>query len=362
LRRDECIPDLTAGGTASRFDFEERKTMANEPWALILAAGEGSRLRRLTTKPCGTAVPKQFCSLNGERTLLEDAIVRANAITSASRICAIVADQHRRWWTSPLARLPKPNVIAQPYNRGTAVGILYPLLHILARDPDARLVILPSDHYVRQELVLQHSVRAAFQLLAHKTDAPILLGLEPDEADPEFGYIIPGERDDNGRRSILRFIEKPPPHLASEIIGQGGLWNTFIMIASGQGLLDLFEQRYPKVVKELRSIVALLAWDLDVGAALSDLYEALPLIDFSRDVLEAFSSALGVVRVPACGWSDLGTPKRVAETLRRLGPHQLRSPQLSSASEPLNLAVQHAHLERLANGGLARRPSVAMLQ
>lgn len=335
--------------------------MANvETWAIVLAGGDGSRLRSLTTKPCGTAVPKQFCSLNGGRTLLEDAIARANAITSAVHTCAIVAEQHRQWWTSPLAHLPKANVIAQPFNRGTAIGILYPLLHILARDPDARLVILPSDHYVRQEAVLQHSVRAALQLLAHEADAPILLGLEPDEADPELGYIIPGEYDDSGRRSILRFIEKPPAHRAREIIGQGGLWNTFIIVASAQGLVNLFEQRYPKLVKELRSIVALLAWDLNVGAALSDLYERLPQIDFSRDVLEVFSSSLRLVRVPACGWSDLGTPKRVAETLRRLESAELRSTQVSSSSGPINLAMQHARLERLASVGPGSQPAVSM--
>jgi len=201
-------------------------------------------------------------------------------------------------------------------------------------------------------LVLQRSVRAALQLLVHKTHAPILLGLEPDEADPELGYIIPGECDGHGRRSILRFIEKPPAKLASEIIGQGGLWNTFIIVASGQGLLNLFERRYPKIVKEMRSIVALLARDLSAVATSADWYERLPQIDFSRDVLELFSSSLQLMRVPACGWSDLGTPKRVAQTLRRLEPYELYPLRGSSSSRPINLAMQHAHLARLANGGV----------
>jgi mannose-1-phosphate guanylyltransferase len=328
-------------------------------WALVLAAGEGTRLRSLTTAPCGTAVPKQFCSLRGERTLL--AIVRATAITSAARICAIVAEQHQQWWTPALAHLPRSNVIVQPRNRGTAIGILYPLLHILVRDPDARLVILPSDHYVREESVLAHSVRAALQLVAHECGAPVLLGTEPDEADSELGYIIPGECDGNGGRPVLRFIEKPPAKLAGEIISQGGLWNTFIIATSGRDLLNLFEQRYPRLVKEMRSIVALHAWDLNVAAALSNLYEHLPQIDFSRDVLEVFSPALRLVRVPACGWSDLGTPKRVAETLRRLGSHELnRRRRASSSREPINLAAQHAHLERLRNVGQSPQNAAAL--
>ncbi len=319
-----------------------------QTWSLVLAGGEGSRLRSLTTRPCGTAVPKQFCTFNGEHTLLEDAIDRAKAITSAAYTCVVVAAKHRRWWSSPLAQLPKANVIVQPFNRGTAIGILYPLLHILVRDPHARLVILPSDHYVRQEKLLQRAARSALELLVHDTDAPILLGLEPEEPDSELGYIIPGERGVDGGQSIQRFIEKPPAPLARKIISQGGLWNTFIVVAAGQGLLSLFEQRYPKLVEEMRSVVELLAREPGDVAEVSNFYEQLPQIDFSRDVLEAASSSLRLVRVPACGWSDLGTPKRVAETLRRLEPHELRTRQASSASGPLNLAKQHARLERLA--------------
>lgn len=125
--------------------------------------------------------------------------------------------------------------------------------------------------------------------------------------------------------------------------------------------MKLFEQRYPKLVKEMRSIVALQAWDLNVAAAFSDLYEHLPQIDFSRDVLEVFSSSLRLLRVPACGWSDLGTPKRVAETLRRLEWHELSHLPISSSSGPINLAVQHAHLERLRNVGRGPRNAVSML-
>ncbi len=331
---------------------------AAQTWSLVLAGGEGSRLRTLTTKPGGTAVPKQYCTLVGEHTLLEAAIERAKAITSAAHTCVVVAAKHRRWWSSPLAELPKANVIVQPFNRGTAVGILDPLLHILVRDRHARLVILPSDHYVRQEELLQRCARSAVELLVHDTDGPILLGLEPEEPDPELGYIIPGERGIDGGRSIRRFIEKPPVHRAREIISQGGLWNTFIIVAAGQGLLNLFEQRYPQLVKDMRSVVELLAREPEDVAELSNLYEQLPQIDFSRDVLEVFCSSLRLVRVPACGWSDLGTPKRVGETLRRLKPHEFRTRRASSPDGPLNLAKQHARLEQLSKiSSRSQRPA-----
>lgn len=325
-------------------------------WALVLAAGEGTRLRSLTTNPGERPVPKQFCSLNGGRTLLEDAIARAGMITSEAFICTIVAEQHREWWAAPLAHLPPGNVISQPLNRGTAIGILYPLLHILERDPDARIVLLPSDHYVRQEPVLVKSVREALGQLARNGGAPVLLGLQPTEADPDLGYIVPGEFGANVGRSIVRFVEKPPAKLASQIIIHGGLWNTFIIAASGHGLLDLFRRCYPQIVEALHRIVAGQGSASDGFTTLRQLYEHLPQIDFSRDILEVCSSSLGLVYVPACGWSDLGTPQRVADALRRLDPNERRGHPASSSNAPINLASRYAHYERDAKfAGAAAR-------
>src|SRR5262245_18201626 len=85
-------------------------------WALILAAGEGSRLRALTTTHGGIAVPKQFCSLRGGPSLLQETQHRAEAVAPRARICTIVASQHRRFWEGPLSQLPARNVIVQPEN------------------------------------------------------------------------------------------------------------------------------------------------------------------------------------------------------------------------------------------------------
>ena len=115
-------------------------------WALILAAGQGTRLSSLTTTKEGFAVPKQFCSLCGGASLLEETLSRAETVATRSHIVTVVAAEHRRWWEPTLWTLPGENIVVQPQNKGTATGLLLPLLHILRRDPNATVAVLPSDH------------------------------------------------------------------------------------------------------------------------------------------------------------------------------------------------------------------------
>lgn len=312
-------------------------------WALVLAAGEGSRLRALTTTHGGVAVPKQFCSLRGGPSLLHEAVVRAEAVVARQRVCAIVAEQHRRWWERELRLLPNRNVIVQPENRGTANGLLLPLLHIAQRDPEARVVILPSDHYVREEAVLARALRQVAGRVAADAVNLYLLGISPEEADPELGYIAPGSRDENGVLRVAHFAEKPPMTLARSMIERGGLWNAFILAGAVQAFLGLFERRYPELFAEMRATVQRDASSPGEAVAATDLYARLPELDFSRHVLEGSESLLRVQPVPACGWSDLGTPKRVSEALRRLALNDEVNESASSAF--LNLAAQHARLQ-----------------
>src|ERR1700733_5838750 len=133
--------------------------------AVVLAAGDETRLESLTTNDRGDVVPKQFCSLRGGQSLLGEALRRCEAVASSHHICVVVASRHRRWWRPLLAEVPAANVIVQPRNRGTANGILLPLLHIMARDPDARIVLLPSDHHLYEEHVLAAALREAGGIL-----------------------------------------------------------------------------------------------------------------------------------------------------------------------------------------------------
>jgi mannose-1-phosphate guanylyltransferase len=289
---------------------------AGHNWALVLAAGEGARLQALTMTASGVAIPKQFCSMGGSESLLHAALQRAQSVAPAQRTSTILAEHHRRWWQGLPLGIPPQNVIVQPRNRGTANGILLPLLQIVHRDPQATLLVLPSDHYVRNEDVLATSLRHAMVQLDEHREHIILLGLTPEEADPDLGYIVSDGDSTFRARDVAEFVEKPNVATARALIARGGLWNSFIFAADAQALVRLFEARCPAIVAQMQRIVAEERPDTR-DAHLAELYEHLPTLDFSRDILQRSPSALRVLKVPACGWNDLGTPRRVVEVANR---------------------------------------------
>jgi mannose-1-phosphate guanylyltransferase len=312
-------------------------------WAIVLAAGEGRRLHSLTTTEAGVAIPKQYCSLRGGPSLLREALQRAKTIASPANICIVVARHHKRWWNAELAAEPESIVIVQPSNGGTANGILLPLLHIMARNPDARIVLLPSDHHLYDEQVLAAALREAVRILEARLDHVLILGMSPEEADPELGYIVPGSADGRAVWTVSRFVEKPNAPFARVLIDAGALWNAFIVAAHAQALLEMFEQRFPRIVAEMRSIIEQNPCTGNAPNAVIELYRGLPDIDFSRQILQGAASVLRVLRVKDCGWSDLGTPQRVAKVLRRLPRlDDVENEGLHRRSGLLSLATQHS--------------------
>lgn len=317
-------------------------------WALVLAAGEGTRLRSLTTLHSGASIPKQFCSLRGGASLCQEALKRGQAISSPTQLCMIVAAQHRHWWRAEFDGLPTDNLIVQPKNLGTAIGILLPLLRIIERDPQARIVLLPADHHVEDEAALTEATRHAIASATVRANEVVLLGIEPEEPDIELGYIVPGNRAGQWSLNIDKFVEKPDRQTALRLLDAGALWNSFIIVANAQTLLQLYLQRYSEVVAEMHAVVVSQRSAAQSAVHLVDLYERLPELDFSRHILEGQESHLSVVPVPHCGWTDLGTPKRVGEVLRKGARHH----EDAMTSIHLNLAVQHERLK-------VREPAVA---
>ena len=287
-------------------------------WAIVLAGGDGVRMRNLMTEAYGIDVPKQYCSFNGDQSLLRMAIRRGAMLASRERVLTVVSEHHRRWWEPQLADLPPENTVVQPCNRGTACGVLLPLIQVLLADPRASVVILPSDHFVRREAVFARTARRAFKVVRDAEDSIVLLGIRPESPDSEYGWIEPTLRALDGVHWVLSFVEKPVPEAARRLLDRGCLWNSCVLVARGLTLLAAFNRAFPELVERFGAVCASTSDD-DKATPLSRLYAGLPSLDLSRDLLQPNSESLRVLPVPPCGWSDLGTPERVARCLEMEG-------------------------------------------
>ncbi len=284
-------------------------------WAVVLAGGEGRRVSAITRGASGEPAPKQYCSFGKGEPLVARAVRRAAGVVPRERILVVVAQEHRHHWREALSDLPRENIIVQPRNRGTAAGLLLPVLDVLLlRDRDARLLVLPADHHVGSEDVLKEALRAAAAAV-RRPDAPVvLLGMAREDGDhdyDEYGWLVPAAGPVGSVRPVLGFVEKPHPEKSEELQRTGAIVNSFILASRARTLVRLYEEALPELVRALVPVVL----DGRPEAALRELYDAMLGHDFSRAVLERFPEALGVLAVPPCGWSDLGTPARLRRFL-----------------------------------------------
>ncbi len=327
-------------------------TTRSHRWVIVLAAGDGTRLLSFTTHATGRPIPKQFYALRGRRSMLQEALDRAKRLVPHERIVTIVAAQHREWWETELSDFPPDNVVIQPQNRGTAAGVLLPLLLIHAKDPGAEVVIMPSDHFVDRNDLLSSAVEEALLESSKSGDRIVLLGVTPEEADPDYGWILPaGNRKTSASRRVTAFVEKPDSNAARDLMRRGALINAFLLAAGSRSLLRLY-RRQPHLLKAFRSIVMERTTGTLDGAVLSRLYKGIQSLDFSRDLLQSASvEGLWVLPIPSCGWSDLGTPERVVECLGRS-----KGPSLEGFGPPAAVDLAEVAEPGAASSALAAFP------
>jgi mannose-1-phosphate guanylyltransferase len=280
-------------------------------WVLLLAAGEPEPLKRSTVHPDIRSLPKQFSSVDGIRSLLDSAIERAHAIASPDRVCIVIRNIHRRRWQRSHPAFTDRNIIEQPRHLGTANDILVAVLHILDRDPWARIVALPTEHYVRDELAFAGSLRLAATMNPRGADDLVLIGMEPDEADGACDYILPGRWLADGTRRVQRVIDRAEAMQACDFVACGALWDSGIFAARAVTLLGLLRARLPDLVDQIETALACVMRHAAQGVALDELYERIPSIDFSRAIIQSAESGLRVIPAPNCGWADLSKPQRV---------------------------------------------------
>jgi len=283
-------------------------------WVVLLAGGDGRRLLPHTTTSEGEPVPKQFCRFRDERTLLRASLDRARRLVPSERILVLVREDHRRWWEPELAGLPAGNVIPQAEDRGTGVALLQALVEIHCRDSDPLLVVMPSDADVDEEDVLLRALGSARRAARDFPSEVVLLGAEPTCIDPGYDLVVPATGRRHRPRRVVAFVDEPLLTVASRLTGAGALWNSLFFACRGWALYELFEEARPELgTAYLHS----LARSGDGPAALQRAAAALPAVSFSRDVLRRGTGRLLLVRIPPCGWTEMGTAAPLGAWLAR---------------------------------------------
>jgi mannose-1-phosphate guanylyltransferase len=285
-------------------------------WAIVLAGGEGTRLAAVTRAVHGRDVPKQFAYLGRARSLLQQTLDRIAAIIPAHRTIVVAPEAQAGLALSQLRGYRGLETVLQPSNRGTAAGVLLPLAHVLAREPEARVVVLPSDHSFRRVDLFRDAVRRALDATHEAPSGTVLIGAVADRPASDLGWIVPGAACGPagiGARQLLRFVEKPPAPISGELLRQGALWNTLVIAAHGAELWRLVFRHVPALAAPFASYWRALGGGA-ADAVLHDIYEDLPPADISRHVLTA-AHDVRVVEMADAGWCDCGTPERLLAAL-----------------------------------------------
>lgn len=288
--------------------------MSTDVWTIVLAGGAGRRLASVTG-----GVPKQFWRPRGTMpSLLDATLERLFRVNVPERTVSVVDAAHRQY-LPPAPTAPFARVIYQPTDRGTAAGVLLPLMFVLEREPQAIVILTPADHaFDDQEVFEQGIVRGISRIRSGLSDI-VLFGSEPHSVSADLGWITATTPRGHFRefQLVADFVEKPAPGDALQLFADGSVWNTMVLVANGRALAKHFQDHLP-----LHMDVMTAAMALDDAAReqfLADWYPELPRADFSRDVI-AEARPLSLYTWPMeAGWSDLGTPERMEEWLAPAG-------------------------------------------
>jgi mannose-1-phosphate guanylyltransferase len=244
---------------------------------------------------------------------------RAERSVARPQIVFALTRTHSQYYARELEGF-EGNRIVQPSNKGTAPPILFSVLSIEQINGDALVAILPSDHHYSSESGFRAALEAAFETADEHPDSIVLLGVEPDRLETDYGWIELGRPFGNGRRELRHvhgFWEKPSREIAEALIVRGhAAWNTFVMVGHVRAFLDLIEQAIPDV---LSTVLLARLWAGSEMHIDESVYSQLPPSDFSKLVLSAETARLLVLRPDDLGWSDLGVPSRVVAALEEHG-------------------------------------------
>lgn len=266
---------------------------------VLLSGGSGTRLWPLSRE----AYPKQFLPLAGDRTMVQDTWLRIAPLAGARPI--VVANEEHRFLVAEQLRqvgAPAPHILLEPVGRNTAPAIAAAALQAMADGSDPILLVLPSDHVVRDAGGFRRAVQAAMP--AAEAGALVTFGIVPDAPETGFGYIQAEAGE--GLRKVSRFVEKPDAATAKSYLDAGGYyWNSGMFLFRASRYLEELERFRPDIVAAVRGAFAGAHSDGDFVRLDKDAFAASPADSIDYAVMEKTGHAM--VLPVDIGWNDVGS-------------------------------------------------------
>ena len=266
---------------------------------VLLSGGSGTRLWPLSRE----AYPKQFLPLAGDATMLQATWQRVSALADAAPI-VVAGEDHRFLVAEQLRQVgaPTPAILLEPTGRNTAPAIAGAALQAMAGGDDPLLLVLPSDHVVRNDAAFRAAVAAAMP--AAEAGRLVTFGIVPDAPETGFGYIQAAPGD--GVRPVLRFVEKPDGATAQAYLEAGGYyWNSGMFLLRASRYLDELQRFRPDIVAAVRAAFAAAARDGDFIRLDKAAFAACPSDSIDYAVMEKTNAA--AVLAVDIGWNDVGS-------------------------------------------------------
>lgn len=269
---------------------------------VILSGGSGTRLWPLSR----SSLPKQLLPLHCEKTMIQETVLRA-AVPGAAAPILLCNDNHRFLVAEQMQEIGvKPSaIVLEPMGRNTAPAAAVAALVAAEKDPDAIVVLLPSDHVVSDEPAFAQALQTAVR--AAEAGNIVTFGMAPTAPETGYGYIQRGLPVDgiSGAFKVAAFKEKPKAEVAAEYLADGGyFWNGGMFVFRADVMLAEIERFQPKIIPAVKAAVAKAKRDLDFVRLDAEAFGTAPDISIDYAVMEKTDRA---VLVPCTiGWNDVG--------------------------------------------------------
>lgn len=320
------------------------------PYALILAGGSGTRFWPLSRN----ARPKQLIDLFGNGTLLEQTIRRLEGLVPTENILILTNALQIDAVREVASMLPAENIVAEPAKRDTGPAVALGIGLVAARNPQATMMVLPSDQLIQDTAKFQSVMGDALQAASH-SDGLVTIGIKPTWACPSYGYIERGAQAAIQGVSLLhqayeveRFREKPNPQLAEEFLRQGGFsWNAGMFVWSLPTVIGQLRQHAP----DLADFIGELEAADDLGATIEERFPEQKPRSIDYALMESADRVLNIEAT--FDWDDVGSWISVAKYLeQRAGDGNVANTEITEFESTDNIVFNARKGSRIALCGV----------